>query len=287
MASAMERKEQPVWHTLKYSEAPPWLRTNDCIHTGYTPPMKSYTEAASAIFRIHNETVNIWSHLIASICVVIGMLVFYMKPFCEMCSQEATFAQKSGSIFSFLGFFAVFSCSVVCHSLCAISEELNRFLIRVDLACIMLSILGMHLSMAFYIFHDDQFTRVASMAAITLCCCFVIKQVMFNDVRSPLRRGLIFGTSILVTFLPFYWYLQTHGFGGIISWNDSVLYLAGLASELTGLVFYVSRVPEILFPGKFDLLFNSHQFLHFFCAVGSFYHLSSIVNLFYSAYVRN
>ena len=82
------------------------------------------------------------------------------------------------------------------------------------------------------------------MAAITLSCCFVIKHVMFNDIMSPFRRLLIFGTSILVTFLPFYWYFQAHGFGGIISWNNFVLYLIALASVLTGLVFYVSKVPR-------------------------------------------
>ena len=44
------------------------------------------------------------------------------------------------------------------------------------------------------------------------------------------------------------------------------------ASYLGGVVFYAARVPERWLPGKFDLLFNSHQIWHVAVLLGVFNH---------------
>mmetsp|Transcript_9896 Transcript_9896/g.13410 ORF Transcript_9896/g.13410 Transcript_9896/m.13410 type:complete len:97 (+) Transcript_9896:259-549(+) len=49
----------------------PWMLDNDFILRGYRINFKTCGEITSSIFKIHNETVNIWSHLL-------GMLLFFV-----------------------------------------------------------------------------------------------------------------------------------------------------------------------------------------------------------------
>lgn len=50
------------WQTLATHGLPHWLRDNDYIVKGYRPPLPSIRACFNSIFRLHNETVNIWTH---------------------------------------------------------------------------------------------------------------------------------------------------------------------------------------------------------------------------------
>ena len=43
---------------------PGWLKYNDYLLWGHRPQLNSFKECFSSIFRIHTETVNIWTHLL-------------------------------------------------------------------------------------------------------------------------------------------------------------------------------------------------------------------------------
>ena len=49
---------------LTYNEIPAWYQDNEFILTGYRPVSKCYNRSAQSIFSCHNETFNIWSHLL-------------------------------------------------------------------------------------------------------------------------------------------------------------------------------------------------------------------------------
>ncbi|KAF8661127.1 hypothetical protein HU200_057234 [Digitaria exilis] len=58
-----EEKKQSKCELIRYEELPDWLKDNEFIHGYYRCewPMK---ETILSIFSIHNETLNVWSHLI-------------------------------------------------------------------------------------------------------------------------------------------------------------------------------------------------------------------------------
>lgn len=54
------------WQHITYDKLPFHMKDNDFIRTGYRPPMKSHLLAFSSVFRLHNETTNIWLHIIGT-----------------------------------------------------------------------------------------------------------------------------------------------------------------------------------------------------------------------------
>uniref|UniRef100_A0A4X2K151 Adiponectin receptor 1 n=1 Tax=Vombatus ursinus TaxID=29139 RepID=A0A4X2K151_VOMUR len=70
---AMEKMEEFVykvwegrWRVIPYDVLPDWLKDNDYLLHGHRPPMPSFRACFKSIFRIHTETGNIWTHLLAA-----------------------------------------------------------------------------------------------------------------------------------------------------------------------------------------------------------------------------
>ena len=57
-----------------YIEAPGHLQDNEFIKYGYRIEHKTCCQVSSSLFTCHNETVNIWTHLIGSI-VMLGFFI--------------------------------------------------------------------------------------------------------------------------------------------------------------------------------------------------------------------
>ena len=59
-----------------------WLVTNQNIFTGYRIGYNTHAKAAWSLFEWHNETTNVWSHLLAGLVFVyfIFYVYFYMSP---------------------------------------------------------------------------------------------------------------------------------------------------------------------------------------------------------------
>ncbi|CAG8513436.1 44341_t:CDS:2 [Gigaspora margarita] len=57
--------------TCSFSELPHWLKDNVDIITGYRRPTYSYIKCMRSLFYLHNESVNIWSHLTGALIFII------------------------------------------------------------------------------------------------------------------------------------------------------------------------------------------------------------------------
>lgn len=63
--------------TVLWDEIPQWMRDNQYITTGYRPESNSYSKSVGSIFYLHNETVNIWTHLLGAVLAVITAMFMY------------------------------------------------------------------------------------------------------------------------------------------------------------------------------------------------------------------
>ena len=59
------------WQNVNYDQIPSYMKDNDYIQTGYRPMMQSHWLAFSSVFRLHNETMNIWTHFV-------GILIYFL-----------------------------------------------------------------------------------------------------------------------------------------------------------------------------------------------------------------
>lgn len=55
--------------------APHHLIDNEYIHTGYRINFNSTGKICKSLFMLHNESVNVWSHLIG-VCIFLGLLIW-------------------------------------------------------------------------------------------------------------------------------------------------------------------------------------------------------------------
>ena len=53
-----------VQYIQHYDETPHWMRVDPYIRRGYRPEKNSFRDCFFSLFHIHNESVNIWSHLV-------------------------------------------------------------------------------------------------------------------------------------------------------------------------------------------------------------------------------
>lgn len=60
----------PVLPLLAWAEIEEWQRDNVYIHSGYRSVSNSYTECLGSWFSLHNETVNIHTHLLGVVAVL-------------------------------------------------------------------------------------------------------------------------------------------------------------------------------------------------------------------------
>ncbi|KAF6770487.1 hypothetical protein AHF37_09460 [Paragonimus kellicotti] len=94
----------------------------------------------------------------------------------------------------------------------------------------------------------------------------------------PLRAGVFMGLGLSgvipcvhTTVLDGFWHSVNQG---SLGW----LVLMALL-YLSGATIYAVRVPERIFPGRFDIWFQSHQIFHVFVVVAAFVHYHGLSKL--------
>eukprot|EP01133_Synstelium_polycarpum_P002606 gene2606-2992_t len=117
-----------------YANIPPYLQGNEFIVTGYRVNF-TYALCAKSIFRMHNETLNIWTHLLGTIAFFILMIVTLTSLL-----DNPTPMDK----FVFVVFFICAQCqmlfSALFHTFCSVSGRSYLWWARLDYTGISLMI---------------------------------------------------------------------------------------------------------------------------------------------------
>eukprot|EP00826_Nyctotherus_ovalis_P056025 TRINITY_DN749_c0_g1_i3.p4 TRINITY_DN749_c0_g1~~TRINITY_DN749_c0_g1_i3.p4 ORF type:complete len:132 (+),score=40.69 TRINITY_DN749_c0_g1_i3:164-559(+) len=73
-----------------WDDAPEFLQDNEYIHTGYRVSFNTVRRVLRSLFMAHNESVNVWSHLV-------GAGIFLALTLCVVAKIESTFAMPTFS----------------------------------------------------------------------------------------------------------------------------------------------------------------------------------------------
>jgi len=74
-ADQLVEKVKTAWIGKK-EEAPEFLLDNEYIERGYRIEHTSVYESILSLFTCHNESVNVWSHLVGSMMFLAGFCIF-------------------------------------------------------------------------------------------------------------------------------------------------------------------------------------------------------------------
>lgn len=139
--------------TVLWEDLPTWQRDNHYIHTGYRPASNSYSKSAASLGYLHNETVNVYTHLIGAVVAAIAAGYFYaaIKPRFRYATDEDVM------VFGcfFLGAVVCLGMSATYHLVSNHSESVAGFGNRLDYMGIVSLIWGSFVPSIYYGFSAE------------------------------------------------------------------------------------------------------------------------------------
>ncbi|KAK8543241.1 hypothetical protein V6N13_136230 [Hibiscus sabdariffa] len=298
------------YELMSYKELPEYMKDNEFILNYYRVnwPLK---EAFFSLFRWHNETLNVWTHLLGFVLFlgltltnlvqvphVSDLLAFFTRSFPMSgdinVSQDSLnlFVRRSTNLtdltpesdvttvtrwpfFVFLAgsMFCLLSSSI-CHLFSCHSQHLSLTLLRLDFTGITIMIITSFFPPIYYVFQCDPKWHFIYLGGITVLGLFTIVTMLSPALSTKKFRGfraLLFSSMALFGIIP-----GIHA--EIVNWSNprrdvAMAYELAMAMfYLIGTLFYVSRVPERFKPGWFDLAGHSHQIFHVLVVMGALAH---------------
>jgi len=254
--------------TCDFRDLPQWLMqdSNGYLHKGHRPPSDSIAWCLKSIFHIHTETVNIWSHLLAALAFLIGFLNF-----CYSCSLPLGDAVVIAA--SFLGAIFSFVTSTAYHTAMCHSPRINLLTVKCDHAGIAVVVTVMTVGHVYFWFYHDPFLSTLYSTLISMVGFYVAVTIVGNSGITKAKRFMGFFSIGAVSVLPLAHFVLSFGWSPLTSSPAFPFYIMGSGVNILGGSLYALKIPERFCPGKCDILFNSHQFLHLCVTGGAYFYL--------------
>lgn len=269
------------WNVHHFNHLPQWLQDNDYILFGHRPPMASFKACFWSIFRLHTETMNIWTHGLGCLCFVALSIYLFVA------STYATipFIDKI-----MLGIFL--TTAILClafstcyHTLACHSQQVLTFVCKLDYCGISLLIAGSIVPCLYYAFYCSLATQLFySFITIGLCAASVTVSFAekFSEPHYRPLRASVFTSYAFSSFIPAVHWFWAHADQDVLhsSFQTAIICLISMAIlYICGALVYALRIPERFYPGKFDFYFHSHQLFHIFVILAAICHLRGITSM--------
>lgn len=165
---ALEKKIEEKL-TVLWNDLPTWQRDNHYITSGYRPATNSYPKSFQSITYLHNETVNIWSHLIGALLALFGSFIIYSI----LSPRYSSATQEDVVVFScfFLGAVGCLGMSATYHTISNHSHEVAVWGNKLDYLGIVFLIWGSFIPVLYYGFQSEPqlMKTYAAMVRTPLC----------------------------------------------------------------------------------------------------------------------
>lgn len=142
---------------LSFHELPEWHQDNEYILHGYRPISGSAQVSFRSWLYIHNESVNIYSHLIPAIVLLLGE--WYILEYLTTRYSRTTSADHFVFVFFLLTAVICLGLSATYHTLMNHSYAIEQLWLRLDLVGIVVLILGDFISGIYMVFWCEPLQR--------------------------------------------------------------------------------------------------------------------------------
>ena len=192
-------------------------------------------------------------------------------------------------IFIFLiSAFLCLTLSATFHLIGCVSKTYYKILSRFDYGGISLLVTGSCFPPYYYFFYCEKKFCIFYLIFISIFGITTFCLSLTNNFNSPKMRGfrgklfLIFGISAGIPII------HLRIFGNKLNGYDPDLrflywYLGGITYIIGGII-YITRFPEIKYPGKFDFFGSSHQLFHIFVVIAAIFHYIGALDAYYSRF---
>ncbi|KAM0800315.1 mPR-typeG-protein-coupled receptor [Usnea florida] len=286
MVSSKEATKTPMivdWTpTLgSWDEIPSWQQDNEYILSGYRQATGSFARCFESLGYIHNETVNIFSH-------IMGAAIFLTAPICTYRASSTRYPKATkADIFVFSTFFygvsVCFILSATYHIISNHSPKVAKFGNQLDYLGIVILIWGSTVPSIYYGFYCDPRLQILYWANVsilaTLCIIATLHPRFRHPTLRPYRAAMYAGLGLSAVVFVVHGILL-HG-STVQNRRMSVDWMGLMALfNLTGAAVYAARVPEKLHPLKYDIYGSSHQVLHIAVILAGLAHMCGLFRAF-------
>ena len=259
----------------------PILFREPYILSGYRPVGQAWSCYVLSLFQRHNESVNVWTHLLAAAALLLRWGAeppWPAGPPGAPGLPEQPLGLYVGSALCYL------CCSVAAHLLQSRSELAHYCLFFLDYVGVAVYQYGCALGHYFYGSEaawragppGPAFLPGAALLAWLSCatCCFA--KSYWRRPYPPARRVCTLipaGLAYLLISSPL-----LHRLGAAGPWGPGLrLHAAHMALFLLSVLFFSCPVPERFLPGRCDFLGQGHQVFHVLLALCSFTQLEALL----------
>lgn len=248
------------WNLVHHHHLPDWLQDNEYLLFGHRLPLNSFRACFKSVFQIHTETGNIWTHLLGMIAFISIAAYTLSSRYIDWMWQDITVH----SIF-FGGAILCLTFSWVFHTVFCHSENVNRLFSKLDYCGIALLTVGSFVPFLYYSFFCHPVAHMVYLVSIIILGTSCIVVSLFDKFATPAYRPLRAGLFIALGLTGVIPTIHLVSIVGIYPamYEYGVLHLLTMAFlYIGGALMYAFRVPESIYPGKFDIWFHSHQIFH-------------------------
>ncbi|RAH63891.1 hemolysin III family protein [Aspergillus aculeatinus CBS 121060] len=266
---------------LAFEDLPHWHQDNEYILHGYRPISGSARVSFGSLSYIHNESVNIYSHLIPAVAFLLGE--WYIQQY--LTSKYPNVTVADGFIFAFFLLTATtcLGLSTTYHTLMNHSHEIEQLWLRLDLIGIVVLTIGDFVSGIYMVFWCEPVQRKvywSMIGVLGLLTIFIMISPRFRGPEFRTFRALTFVATGLSGFAPLIHGIKMFGLSQMMIQSGMPYYLIEGAFLLMGALVYATKFPESRFPGRFDIYGSSHQLFHILVVFAAVTQLVGILSAF-------
>jgi adiponectin receptor len=310
-----------------YEELPTWYKEseNEYIRHGYRPELQSTWACLSSWTYVHNESFNIYSHLVAAISFLVGLIL--MDRLIVWHFPAATIVDRAVFAFFVSAGIGAFTLSFLYHTFICHSLHFSNLWLQLDFVGIVVLTLGGFVSGIYVGFYCDPALQKVHWSMVSTAACpldpdgellnppspppprtrlalvytLTSRQILSLSILSSLLvlhprlqgrkwrnfRVTVFVSTGLSGFAPVIHGVLVYGFDRAWQQTGMPYYLLEGAIFILGVMFYAFRFPESSIPGKFDMWGSSHNIFHVLVVIATLVHLVGIWQAFGYQYRHN
>lgn len=269
------KPKRPDWRLKSYDEIPDWMKNNEFIRTGYRVEYSLWM-CVRSLFTIHNETGNVWTHLLG-----FGFFIWLAYHVLTNVLQLA-FMETVIFVAYMIANLTCMGSSAVYHLFHCHSEHVMKSTIFMDYFGISALVTGSFLPPLWFVFSCYPLLKYSYMSMITVLGGVTLIAPWFKFFDSPewyWRRLALYvvtiGSGLVPAFHALVIFPRTHVTTPIHTGMGLMFLFYGL-----GTVIYVTKVPERWFPGHFDYWLHSHQLWHVMVLAAAVVHFFTCIGIY-------
>eukprot|EP00055_Hartaetosiga_balthica_P005563 m.16513 g.16513 ORF g.16513 m.16513 type:complete len:562 (+) comp4630_c0_seq1:126-1811(+) len=265
----------PELKTIEY--IPKWMSDNEFILSGYRPELLSFTRCVHSLSYVHNETGNIYTHLL-------GGIIFILYAYYVIRYQIQT-ALEDKVLFGVFWTAAV-AClisSAIFHTFYCHSYDWHVNFAKLDYFGIVALISGSTLAVLYFTFYCDPPLMYLYMGFTSVCGVLAAYGTASKGFEGPGKKHIrvfffvALATTAVFPMLHFHFMYGTEHFLAVV--DEVFLLYISAPLYLIGSFVFAMKLPERFFPGKLDIWFHSHQLWHIFVIAAAYAHYVGVYNM--------